>query len=116
MNSSEITAGIVAPASPRTRGRWFWPLAMLTLATGGASILLISQMPAALIAATVQVSEPRALRLHPVELVTVEPQRIKDLVKVTGTKQTLPHRLAGLRRLLPFGPVITSLPDSCWLK
>ena len=85
MNPSENTAGIVPPASPRIRGRWFWPLVMMTLATGGASILLVSQMPAAPMAATVEVAKPRALRLHPVELVTVEPQRIEDLVKVTGT-------------------------------
>jgi membrane fusion protein, multidrug efflux system len=85
MNPSENTAGIVPSASPRSRGRWFWPLAMLILATGGASILLVSQMPAAPMAATAEVAEPRALRLHPVELVTVQPQRIEDLVKVTGT-------------------------------
>ncbi len=85
MNPSESTAGIVPSASPRSSGRWFWPLAMLTLATGSASILLVSQMPAAPMAATVEVAKPRALRLHPVELVTLEPQRIGDLVKVTGT-------------------------------
>ncbi|HEY8576924.1 MAG TPA: efflux RND transporter periplasmic adaptor subunit [Devosia sp.] len=85
MNPSENTSGIVPPAYAKGRGRWFWPLGILTLAIGGGSILLVSQMPAAPMAATVEVAELRALRLHPVELVTVQPQRIEDLVKVTGT-------------------------------
>ncbi len=86
MNPTENTADTIAPAAGRRRGRWFWPIVMLTLATGGASVLLVSQMAPAPLAATVDApASPRAMQLHPVELVTVQPQRIEDLVKVTGT-------------------------------
>ena len=86
MNPSENTADNAPRTTNRRSGKWFWPLVMLTLATGGASVLLINQLPPAPIAATVDATTtPRAMRLHPVELVTVEPQRIEDLVKVTGT-------------------------------
>ena len=85
MNPTENTADTLSPAAGRRR-RWFWPIVMLTLATGGASVLLVSQMAPAPLAATVDApASPRAMQLHPVELVTVQPQRIEDLVKVTGT-------------------------------
>ena len=86
MNASENTADKISPPAARRSGRWFWPIVMLTLATGVASVLLVNQLPPAPIAATVEApATPRAMRLHPVELVTVQPQRIEDLVKVTGT-------------------------------
>jgi RND family efflux transporter MFP subunit len=86
MNSTENTAHTPSPTAGRRRGRWFWPIVMLTLATGGASALLVNQMTPAPMAATIDApASPRAMQLHPVELVTVQPQRIEDLVKVTGT-------------------------------
>ena len=86
MNPTENTANNNTFTAHRRSGRWFWPLVMLTLATGGATVLLVNQLPPAPIAATVDApATPQAMRLHPVELVTVQPQRIEDLVKVTGT-------------------------------
>ena len=85
MNRTDNTAEPLSPTEGR-RGRWFWPIVILTLATGGASVLLINQMTPAPMAATIDApASPRAMQLHPVELVTVQPQRIEDLVKVTGT-------------------------------
>ena len=86
MNPSENTSEKIILAPDRRNGRWFWPIVMLTLATGVASVLLVNQIPPAPIAATIDApATPRAMRLHPIELVTVQPQRIEDLVKVTGT-------------------------------
>ena len=86
MNPSENAADNVPHTADRRSGRWFWPLVVLTLATGGATVLLVNQLPPAPVAATVEApATPQAMRLHPVELVTVEPQLIEDLVKVTGT-------------------------------
>ncbi|SFD23264.1 efflux RND transporter periplasmic adaptor subunit [Devosia psychrophila] len=74
------------PTGGRQRRRWFWPAAILTIATGVASVVLVNQLPPAPIAATVDVTEtPRPMRLHPLEIVTVQPRLIEDLVKVTGT-------------------------------
>ena len=85
MNPTETTANN-APTSNRRSGRWFWPVVVLTMATGGASVLLANQVTSAPVGATVDApATPRAMRLHPVELVTVQPQHIEDQVKVTGT-------------------------------
>lgn len=86
MSPSEKTADNLSPAKSSRSSRWFWPLVLLTLATGGASVLLVSQAATAPVAAAVDASAtPRIMRLHAVEVVSVQPQRIEDLVKVTGT-------------------------------
>ena len=86
MNPSDPVAEDTPPTSDRRNRKWFWPVVMLTLATGGASVLLVNQLPPAPVAATIaEPATPRAMRLHPMEIVTVQPQRIEDLVKVTGT-------------------------------
>ncbi len=74
------------PGRAGRRGRsWLWPALVLTVATAGASLLLVNQLPPAPLAATIEAPATRVLRLHPLEIVTVRPQRIEDLVKVTGT-------------------------------
>lgn len=84
--SSNETTDILPPASSRRSGRWFWPIVILTLAAGSASVMLVSQAATAPAAAAVDTpASPRPMRLHPVELVSVQPQRIEDLVMVTGT-------------------------------
>lgn len=86
MNASENTADKAPSTAKGQRGRWFWPTVMLALATGVASVLLVNQIPPAPAAAAIDTpATPRAMRLHPVELVTAQPQRIEDLVRVTGT-------------------------------
>ncbi|MDB5585717.1 MAG: efflux transporter periplasmic adaptor subunit [Devosia sp.] len=87
MNPSDPVAETAAVTpTPRRRAKWFWPGVALVVATGGASMLLINQLPPAPVAATVAAPEAvRTMRLHPMEVVTIAPQRIEDLVKVTGT-------------------------------
>ncbi|WP_332686586.1 efflux RND transporter periplasmic adaptor subunit [Devosia sp.] len=86
MNPSDQPANTATRAPARRGGRWFWPAVILTLATGGATVLLANQLPATPVAATITApATPRVMQLHPLEIVTVQPQRIEDLVKVTGT-------------------------------
>jgi len=78
----------VSGSSKRARRKtpWFWPLALLALATGAASMLLVNQLPTAPIAAPVALSDDAtSMRLSPLEVVTVEMRRVEDTVKVTGT-------------------------------
>lgn len=71
---------------PRRTGRWFWPVVVLTLATGTASVLLVNRLPSAPLAATTDVAQSApTMQLHPIEIMTVEPRRIEDPVKVIGT-------------------------------
>lgn len=71
---------------PRRKERWFWPVVVLTLATGTASVLLVNRLPPAPLAAKTAVAQSApTMQLHPLEIMTVEPRRIEDLVKVTGT-------------------------------
>ena len=87
MNLPALPRQTAAPAAtPRRTRRWFWPAVVLTLATGGVSILLVNRLPPAPVAATVAAeAPPRTMHLHPLEIVTVQPQLIEDLVTVTGT-------------------------------
>jgi RND family efflux transporter MFP subunit len=86
MSPSDKSADNLSPATSRRSARWFWLIVILTLATGSASVLLVSQAATApVIAAADAPATPRTMRLHAVELVSVQPQRIEDLVKVTGT-------------------------------
>lgn len=87
MNPHDPTAEATPPTTARKASpRWFWPAVMLTLATGGISVLLVNSLPPAPIAATVATpAAERVMQLHPMEVMTVQPQRIEDLVKVTGT-------------------------------
>jgi RND family efflux transporter MFP subunit len=87
MNPTDPVADTAAvnPA-PRRRAKWFWPVALLVVATGGASVLLVNQLPPPPVAAAAAApAVVRTMRLHPMEVVTITPQRIEDLVKVTGT-------------------------------
>lgn len=70
MNPSETVLALSPPVLPKNRSRLFWPPAVLTLATGGSSMLLISQISAILMAATVAAPAPHAPRLHSMELVS----------------------------------------------
>lgn len=65
--------------------RWFWPAVALTLATGSASVLLVNRPPAPLAATVAPPAIPRVMQLHPLEVVAIEPRRVEDLVKVSGT-------------------------------
>lgn len=86
MNPSDPLANTTHPTPARHAGRWFWPAVVLTLATGGVTVLLANRLPPAPIAATLAAPEtPRVMQLHPLEVVAVQPQRVEDLVKVTGT-------------------------------
>ena len=86
MSSTDKVTDTLSPASSRRSGRWFWPVVILTLVTGSAAVLLVSQgATAPATAAADAPSVPRAMHLHPMELVNVQPQRIEDLVMVTGT-------------------------------
>lgn len=87
MNPSDpVTETAAVNTAPRRRTKWFWPGVLLVVATGGASVLLVNQLPPPPVAATVSAPDVvRTMRLHPMEVVTVTPQRIEDLVKVTGT-------------------------------
>jgi membrane fusion protein (multidrug efflux system) len=67
------------------RRRWFWALAVLVLATGSISILLVNRLPAPPVAAQAEPAErPRTMQLHPSEIVAVQPLAMEELVKVTG--------------------------------
>jgi RND family efflux transporter MFP subunit len=87
MNPTDPVAETAAVSTaPRRRARWLWPVAVLVVVTGGASVLLVNHLPPPPVAATVSPPEVvRTMRLHPMEVVTIMPQRIEDLVKVTGT-------------------------------
>ncbi|UJW84971.1 efflux RND transporter periplasmic adaptor subunit [Devosia sp. SL43] len=66
--------------------KWFWPVVLLVSITGLACVLLVNQSPAAPTAASVSaVAAPRTMRLHALDVLTIEPQVIEELVKVTGT-------------------------------
>lgn len=85
MNPSDQLANTATPTPARRRRRWFWPLTLIVMA-GGATVLLANQLPPAPVAATsIAAATPRVMHLHPSEIVTVQPQRIEDLVKLTGT-------------------------------
>jgi membrane fusion protein, multidrug efflux system len=85
MNPSNQPAKTRIRLSVRRNRRWFWPV-ILILATGGATALLVNRLPPAPLAATVNALETsRVMQLHPLEIVAVQPRRIEDLVKVTGT-------------------------------
>ena len=86
MNPSDTVSDTAAQPVARKSRKWFWPAVALILATGTASVLLVNRLPPPPVAATVATPEgPRTMRLHPLEVVTVEPRRMEDLVKVTGT-------------------------------
>ena len=85
MNPSDPIAESATPQRKSPR-KWFWPVVALVLLTGMASVLLVNTMPSAPIAATVaEPVAPRVLQLHPMEVVTVEPRLMEELVKVSGT-------------------------------
>jgi membrane fusion protein (multidrug efflux system) len=82
-NSIEVSG---SSKRPLRRTRWFWPLALLALATGAASMLLVNRLSMVAVAASVAVIEDAmTMRLSPLEVVTVEARRVEDVVKVTGT-------------------------------
>lgn len=85
MNPSDQLANTATHAPARRNGRWFWPAVILTLATGGVTMLLANQFPAPVAATITAPATPRVMQLHPLEVLAVQPQRIEDLVKVTGT-------------------------------
>lgn len=110
MNASENTTDRVSSTAKRRRARWFWPTVMLSLTTGVASVMLINQIPPASIAATIDApATPHVMRLHPVELITVQPQLIEDLVMVTGTihpvqEAAIAAQVAGLAETVTVRP------------
>lgn len=85
MNASDQLANTGIQTFARLRRRWFWRFTPI-LAAGCVIVMLANQWPSAPIAATTAAQAiPRIMQLHPSEIVAVQPQRIEDLVKVTGT-------------------------------
>lgn len=75
-----------AAASPLVRRRRLWPAVALVLVTGGISILLVDRLAPSPVAAAIETGKtPRIMQLHLSEIVTVQPQRIEEIVKLTGT-------------------------------
>jgi len=87
MNTSDVGADMQQKrASSLGAWKWFWPLLLLVSAAGAACVVLVNQLPAAPIA--VSVAAPpvsRTMRVHTLDLITIKPQTIEELVKVTGT-------------------------------
>ncbi|MDP0929882.1 efflux RND transporter periplasmic adaptor subunit [Paracoccus onubensis] len=85
MNASDQLANTGIQTFARLRRRWFWRFAPI-LAAGCVTVMLANQWPSTPVAATTAAQAmPRIMQLHPSEIVAVQPQRIEDLVKVTGT-------------------------------
>lgn len=85
MNASDQLANTGIQTFARLRRRWFWRITPI-LAAVCVLVLLANQWPSAPVAATTAAQAiPRIMQLHPSEIVAVQPQRIEDLVKVTGT-------------------------------
>ncbi|MET3924252.1 efflux RND transporter periplasmic adaptor subunit [Devosia sp. 2618] len=65
---------------------WFWSAASLAVLVGLGLVFLSNETPSAPLAATVSTpTVERAMRLHPVEIVLVEPRQIQEYVRVSGT-------------------------------
>jgi RND family efflux transporter MFP subunit len=87
MNPSDVNADMSQKrTSSRGARTWFWPLLVLVSAAGAACVVLVNQLPAAAIAEPVApLPVSRTMRVHALDLITIKPQTLEELVNVTGT-------------------------------
>jgi len=83
MNPTDPIIDSTVQPAPKRR-KWFWPATALVLLAGTASVFLINE-PAPVAATVAEPAAPRVMQLHPMEVVTVAPRLMEELVKVSGT-------------------------------